>query len=91
MDDAPVAQFPAQLDDWSLSGDNKQFERRFRCRNFSQTIAFVNTVVFIAHREDHHPNRHVGYKECNSLFTTHVIRGLARNDFIRAVHIDTLL
>ncbi len=36
----------------------------FRFKNYYQTIAFVNALAWIAHREDHHPDLEVGYNRC---------------------------
>ena len=91
LDRPLAARLLPQLDDWSLSADNMHIERRFRFADFYQTMAFVNAVAFIAHREDHHPDMHVGYNSCHLFFTTHVINGLSHNDFICAAHIDSLL
>lgn len=74
--------------DWQLSG-NKIY-RIFAFKNYYQTIAFVNAVAWIAHREDHHPDITVGYNQCRIEYTTHAIDGLSENDFICAAKIDTL-
>lgn len=73
---------------WQLSG-NKIY-RTFAFKNYYQTIAFVNAVAWIAHREDHHPDITVGYNQCRIEYTTHAIGGLSENDFICAAKIDTL-
>ena len=53
-------------------------------------MAFVNTVAWIAHRQDHHPDLAVGYKTCTVRYVTHAIGGLSENDFICAARIDAL-
>ena len=77
-------------DDWSLSDDAAQIQRRFRFKNYYQTIAFVNALAWIAHREDHHPDLEVGYNRCVVNFSTHSVSGLSENDFICAARIDKL-
>ncbi|HET9870446.1 MAG TPA: 4a-hydroxytetrahydrobiopterin dehydratase, partial [bacterium] len=55
-----------------------------------ETMAFVNAVAYIAHREDHHPDLEVGYKTCRVRYTTHAIGGLSDNDLICAAKVEEL-
>ena len=64
--------------------------RRFRFKDFRQTMAFVNAVAEIAHQENHHPSLHVRFNTCAVCFTTHSCRGLSQNDFICAAKVDQL-
>ena len=66
-------------------------QKRFDFPDFHQTMAFVNALAWIAHREDHHPDLEVGYQRCLVRFTTHAIGGLSDNDFICAARISALL
>ncbi|HVM33606.1 MAG TPA: 4a-hydroxytetrahydrobiopterin dehydratase [bacterium] len=63
----------------------------FSFKNFYETMAFVNAVAFIAHREDHHPDLEVGYKACRVRYRTHAIGGLSQNDLICAAKVEKLL
>ncbi len=65
--------------------------REFTFKNYYETTAFVNAVVWIAHREDHHPDIRFGYKTCRITYSTHSIGGLSENDFICAAKINALL
>lgn len=65
--------------------------RTFEFRNYHETMAFVNATAWISHREDHHPDLAVGYKQCRVDYITHAIGGLSENDFICAARIDALL
>lgn len=76
--------------DWKITTDGLATERVFRFENYYQTIAFVNAVAWIAHREDHHPELQVGYNRCTVSYSTHAIGGLSENDFICASKIDEL-
>lgn len=81
-----------QLDEgWSLENEARVLRREFRFKNYYQTMAFVNAVAWIAHREDHHPDMEVGYNRCLIRYSTHAIGGLSDNDFICAARIDALL
>jgi 4a-hydroxytetrahydrobiopterin dehydratase len=59
-------------------------------RNYYQTMAFVNAVAWISHREDHHPDLLVGYNRCRVEYWTHAVGGLSENDFICAAKCDAL-
>ena len=77
-----------QLDGW------KRFDhlisRTFRFQDYYQTIAFVNAVAWLSHRENHHPDLTVTYSSCQVEYTTHAIHGLSENDFICAAKVDKL-
>ncbi len=76
------------MPDWVRNGD--AIARRFKFTDFHQTMAFVNAVAAIAHREDHHPDLQVGYDHCGVAWSTHSAGGLTRNDFICAARVDVL-
>lgn len=80
-----------QTPGWRVSEDGKEIRREFSFSNFYETMAFVNSMAWIAHREDHHPDFEVGYKRCDVRYSTHAIGGLSENDFICAAKINALL
>ncbi len=77
-----------QLEGWQQQGG--QIAKAYRFKNYYQTIAFVNAVAWMAHREDHHPDLAVGYNSCRVEYMTHAIQGLSENDFICAAKVDAL-
>jgi 4a-hydroxytetrahydrobiopterin dehydratase len=77
-----------ELEHWSIDGH--ALVRTFAFANFHETMAFVNAVAFIAHREDHHPDLGVSYNRCSVRFSTHDAGGLTRNDFICAAKVGAL-
>jgi len=77
-----------ELDGWELN--DKILGKTFEFKNYYQTIAFVNAVAWMTHREDHHPDMTVGYSKCRVEYTTHAIDGLSDNDFICAAKVDAL-
>ncbi len=79
-----------QLNDWKLEGSEKEISRSFKFKNYYETMAFVNALAWIAHKEDHHPDLQVGYNRVHVRFSTHSIGGLSENDFICAAKIDAL-
>lgn len=66
-------------------------EKAFTFTNFHETMAFVNAVAWIAHREDHHPDLALGYSRCNVRFNTHDVGGISVSDFFCAAAVDALL
>ncbi len=66
-------------------------ERRFKFKNFHETMAFINALAWVAHQQDHHPDFQAGYRTCQVRFTTHAIGGLSENDFICAAKVNRLL
>jgi 4a-hydroxytetrahydrobiopterin dehydratase len=87
-----VQQLMGELDrEWSLGEDGQSISRAFRFKNYYRTIAFVNALAWIAHREDHHPDLEVGYNRCVVNYSTHSVGGLSENDFICAARIDALV
>lgn len=70
--------------------DGKVIAKNWSFKNYHRTMAFVNAVAWIAHREDHHPDMSLGYNRCRVEFSTHSIGGISENDFICAAMIEAL-
>ncbi len=75
---------------WELTAAGDEISRVFRFGDYHQTLAFVNAIAAIIHREDHHPDLEVGYNRCRVRFSTHAVHGLSENDFICAARINAL-
>jgi len=86
---AEVTKFAGQVPGWQLETD--VLVKIFPFKNYYETMAFVNMVAWIAHREDHHPDMTVGYNKCRVAFSTHSVGGLSENDFICAAKIESAL
>ena len=71
--------------------ENGKLVKLYPFKNYYQTMAFVNALAWISHREDHHPDLSVGYNQCRVAYWTHAIGGLSENDFICAAKCDALL
>ena len=65
--------------------------KTYRFKDYYQTMAFVNAIAWMAHRENHHPELKVAYNSCQVEYSTHAINGLSENDFICAAKADALL
>ncbi len=85
-----VATLLKSLGGWALT-EGGAISRQFKFKNYYETMAFVNAVAWIAHREDHHPDLEVGYNKCTVRYSTHSVGGLSQNDFICAAKVDALL
>lgn len=77
--------------DWSSNTDFTHIQRLFEFENYYQTIAFVNSVAWIAHQHDHHPDLQVSYRTCQVNYSTHSAGGISALDFTCAGAIDNLL
>jgi 4a-hydroxytetrahydrobiopterin dehydratase len=77
-----------QLQGWQHA--DGMIAKTYEFKNYYQTLAFVNATAWISHREDHHPDITVGYKQCRVSYVTHAVNGLSENDFICAAKLDAL-
>jgi 4a-hydroxytetrahydrobiopterin dehydratase len=83
-----VRELLGQLKGWSV--EDGRLVKLYPFRNYHETMAFVNALAWISHREDHHPDLQVGYNRCRVEYSTHAIGGLSENDFICAAKCDAL-
>ena len=88
MSDADVAAQLKVLDQWVF--DDRALKKTYRFKNYYETLAFVNALAYMVHREDHHPDLHVGYNRCEVRFNTHSVNGISENDFIAAAKADAI-
>ena len=77
-----------QLKAWIV--EDGKLVKLYPFKNYHETMAFVNALAWISHREDHHPDLEVGYNKCRVAYSTHAIGGLSENDFICAAKADAL-
>jgi 4a-hydroxytetrahydrobiopterin dehydratase len=89
-DTARVKAALAVLPEWESIEDGAAIRKTFRFKDYYRTLAFVNALAYIAHREDHHPDLGVHYDRCVVRFSTHDVGGLSENDFICAAKVERL-
>jgi len=77
-----------QLKAWIV--EDGKLVKLYPFKNYYETMAFVNALAWVSHREDHHPDLQVGYNKCRVEYSTHSIGGLSENDFICAAKADAL-
>lgn len=75
---------------WEIVDDGAAIRKTFRFKDYYRTMAFVNALAYVAHREDHHPDLGVHYDRCVVTFSTHDVGGLSQNDLICAAKTERL-
>lgn len=78
----------ADLPQWRQDG--KAITRTYAFADFHETMAFINALAFMVHREDHHPDLEVSYNRCAVRFSTHSADGITENDLICAAKADAI-
>jgi 4a-hydroxytetrahydrobiopterin dehydratase len=81
----------AELPGWKLGPDGGDLRKNFKFPDFSQALAFVNALGWIAERENHHPDLELGWGRCLVRFSTHDVGGISLNDFICAAKTEALI
>jgi len=84
-----LARHLRSLAGWTAS--DGRIAKEFRFDDYHDTIAFVNALAWIAHREDHHPDLSVHYGRCVVAFSTHDAGGVTLNDVICAARTERLV
>jgi 4a-hydroxytetrahydrobiopterin dehydratase len=92
LPESEIAAYIAAVDGWSLQ-DGK-IVKTFGFRNYYETLAFINSIAYVIHAEDHHPELVVTYNRCVVKFDTHSVNGgrggISENDFICAAKLDAI-
>lgn len=83
-----LAPLMAEVPGWALV--DGAIEKRFVFSDYARMLSFVNAVAWLAQREDHHPDIHIGWGRCTVRWRTHAVGGLSINDFVCAAKVDAL-
>lgn len=87
-----LPQWLALTPDWRI--DNGKLCRTFAFKNYYQTLAFVNALAAMVHKQDHHPELTITYNKCIVRYDTHSVDqgrgGLSENDFICAARASAI-
>jgi 4a-hydroxytetrahydrobiopterin dehydratase len=86
--DEQAREMLGSLKGWII--ENNTLVKVYPFTNYYQTMAFVNALAWVSHREDHHPDLTVAFNKCRIEYSTHAIGGLSENDFICAAKCDAL-
>ena len=88
LQSSELAQRLKVLPGWEHAGN--QLTKTFRFANYYETMAFVNAVAYVAHRQDHHPDLTVSYNRLVVSYSTHDAGGVTLNDCICAAKVEAL-
>lgn len=76
------------LKEWEFK--NEAIEKDFKFKNFTQAMAFLVQVAFLAEKQNHHPEIWNVYNKVTLRLTTHDENGITEKDFKLATTIDAL-
>jgi 4a-hydroxytetrahydrobiopterin dehydratase len=91
LSEARVRELLPDVPGWELVEGGHAISKTYGFANYYETMAFVNALAHVAHREDHHPDLGVHYNRCVVRFSTHDVGGLSENDFICAAKTEALV
>jgi 4a-hydroxytetrahydrobiopterin dehydratase len=74
--------------DWERLGD--MLIRSWQFPSTRRALEFVNQVVAVAERLDHHPDISLSYRTVRLELSTHADGGLTENDFLLAIEVNAL-
>src|SRR5918999_417500 len=78
-----------QVPEWEVVEEH-HLRRRFRFKNFRESLSFVNRVGELAEEQGHHPDIGFGWGYAEISVWTHKIDGLTESDFICPAKGDAL-
>ena len=90
LSEARVRELLPEIPGWEVAENGHALCRTFTFDDYHRTMAFVNALAYVAHREDHQPDLGVHYDRCVVRYSTHDVGGLSENDFICAAKCDAL-
>ena len=88
LEEEKIDELLKQIPTWQLKDGH--LYKKFKFKNFVETMEFVNKIAEIAENEGHHPDFCVHYNRVEIELFTHAIKGLSENDFIVAAKIDKI-
>ncbi|HTA64670.1 MAG TPA: 4a-hydroxytetrahydrobiopterin dehydratase [Xanthomonadaceae bacterium] len=91
VEPADIKRLLTQLPGWKPIDKGSAIGKTYSFEDYYHTLAFVNALAFIAHREDHHPDLGVHYNKVVVRYSTHDVGGLSMNDFICAAKVELLV
>jgi 4a-hydroxytetrahydrobiopterin dehydratase len=78
----------AELKDWERMGD--MLVRSLQFPTTHRALEFVNQVVALAEKHDHHPDIILSYRTVRLELSTHADGGLTEVDFLLAAEVDAI-
>tara|TARA_B100001013_G_C24512720_1_gene403654 strand:- start:397 stop:741 length:345 start_codon:yes stop_codon:yes gene_type:complete len=91
LDHKSIEKLIVNIPSWNVHREQYTFlAKKFKTKNFKQSMNFANLVFEISEEEGHHPKIVVEFGNIEVLWWTHKINGLHKNDFIMAAKTDDL-
>ncbi|MBA2765231.1 MAG: 4a-hydroxytetrahydrobiopterin dehydratase [Thermoleophilaceae bacterium] len=88
LDETQVAEALARLEGWTRTGD--EIRRSFELADFKGSVEFVNRLLPVAERMNHHPDLEISWNTVVVKISTHSEGGLTAADFELAGELDAL-
>jgi len=88
-----IDEYLTYLNSWYVDiNENKSYYllKKYKFKNFQQSLDFVNKISIIAESENHHPDIKFGWGYVEIIIFTHAIKGLSESDFVLAAKIDEI-
>lgn len=89
LSSSKVGELLREVPNWELNEKGK-LARRFKFKDFGESLSFVNKVGNLAEKENHHPDIKIVYNRVTLELITHNIGGLSENDFVMAAKISEI-
>jgi len=93
FDITEIHKYLKKVDGWEVKSDNDKsyyLEKKFKFKNFIESLKFINKAGLISELEAHHPDILFGWGYAKIKIFTHSIKGLAESDFILAAKFDLI-
>jgi len=90
LSESDISALLNELGNWDLDDKKNIIYHDYKFKNYYNTIAFINAIAWVIHKENHHPDIKLSYNKCIIEFSTHSVQGLSKNDFICAAKINQI-
>ena len=89
LSEAEIQKGLAELSGWELR--DGRLRKQFQFRTFLRSLAFVNSVAYLAESAGHHPDITINYNRVTLRLITHSEKALTDRDFALAGEIEAKL
>ena len=75
-------------DKWELENSSTQLTRKYKFKNFMESLKFVIKISEIAEALNHHPEISFGWGYCHLVIWTHTAKDVTELDFSLAAKLE---
>ena len=86
LSEQEIAAKLSEVSQWTLDGKN--IVRKFKFKNFLESMGLVNKVAILSEVMDHHPDILIQWNKVTLTLSTHSAGGLTDMDFVLAKRIE---